>query len=120
MATYPQRQAGNGSTGQEIPQALERQRRQVEQLAHTLAEQATDQWRKAIEGMVALPAAVAVGGAASALFAVGFVARGFEVFQRTALEVGDELGTGRARGERERAEEERGRNEVGRQEQPRA
>jgi hypothetical protein len=114
MATFQQRQ-GNSSFTQQIPQALEHQRRQVEQLAHTLAEQATEQWRKAIEGLVALPAAIAVGSAASALYAVGFVARGFEVFQRTAFDTGAEAGVG---GDRGRTEEERGR-EV-RVEQPRA
>jgi hypothetical protein len=132
MATYRQRQSDSGSS-EEIPRALEEQRRQVEQLAHTMSRQAQDQWRKAIEGLVALPAAFAVSTAASALYAVGFVARGFEVFQRTALDASAEYERGmrregyegreprEGREQREGREEERGRNEqLGRTELPRA
>jgi hypothetical protein len=86
MARHSAQQRGNGGISEEISDSLERQRQQVENLAQLLSRQATDQWRKAIEGLVALPAAIAVGYAAITLFAVGFVARGFEVFQRSATE----------------------------------
>jgi hypothetical protein len=103
MATY-QRQQSNGAN-REMIQAIEQQRRQVENLAHLLQEQATDQWRKAIEGLVALPAALAVGSAATALYAVGFVTRGFEVFQRTTSDATGELEAWRS--EQQRMGEER-------------
>jgi hypothetical protein len=117
MATFQRQQAGNGEN--QLPQALEHQRRQVENLARLLQQQATDQWRKAIEGLVALPAAVAVGSAATALYAVGFVTRGFEVFQRSAIDAGTEMEEWRGEQQRiTRGDEERGRgNEA---QQPRA
>jgi hypothetical protein len=121
MDIYERQHANEGSMNENIPQALEQQRRQVERLAHTLSQQATDQWRKAVEGMVALPAAMAVGIAATALYAVGFVTRGFEVFQRSAMEAGQRMGDSgeeARRRERQRGEQQRetGRNEVGRPE----
>jgi hypothetical protein len=95
-------------------QALESERRRVEELASSLSQQANDQWRKAIEGLVALPAAITVSIAASTLYLVGFVTRGLEVFQRQAFDAsrqmekyGQEL-RGEERGE------ERGRAEPGR------
>jgi hypothetical protein len=92
MATYREQERGNNvRLGEDLTNALEQQRRQVEELARTLSQQATDQWRKAIEGLVALPAAIAVGYAATTLYVVGFVARGFEVFQRTALDARAEV-----------------------------
>jgi hypothetical protein len=62
------------------------ERQRVVDLARTLSEQSVHEWQRAIEGLVALPAAVVTGAAASTLYAVGFVARGFEVFMLTAAE----------------------------------
>jgi hypothetical protein len=97
--TMYQRRAGDG---QQIVRVLEDERRQAELLAEQLSDQATRLQRKAIEGLIALPAAVALRVAAATLKAVTFMARGFEVAQRASMETrdaGDEY-----RGERERAE----------------
>jgi hypothetical protein len=122
MAREQQKQ----NMGQRQIQTLEDQRRRVEDLAHSLREQANEQWRKAIEGLVALPAAITVGVAASSLYFVGFVTRGLEVFQMQALDASQrmqqQLDRGRDFGERgergERGELERG-EERGRDERPR-
>jgi hypothetical protein len=74
----------NGS--RQIKQTLERERQQAENLAQELSRQSMYQWQKAIQGLVALPTAIAVGFAATALYAVGFLARGLEVFQIQAEE----------------------------------
>jgi hypothetical protein len=110
--------------------ALRQQRMEVEGLARSLKQQANQQWRKAVEGIVALPAAIAVATAASTLYFVGFVTRGLEVFQQQAEEGArqmqasrDERGDGnrRLREREERNREERGeggRGESGRPELP--
>jgi hypothetical protein len=96
MAMYRQQM---GKQQQQISDALEQQRRQVEQLALSLSDQAQMQWRRAIEGMVALPAAIAVGFAAATLFGVAFVTRGFEAFGE-----GIELGRDQLRADAESRE----------------
>jgi len=121
------REQHNQDMGQQQIQTLEEQRRRVEDLAHSLTQQANEQWRKAIEGLVALPAAVTVGVAASTLYFVGFVTRGLEVFQQQALDASRQMQQldrgGRdfgRRGERgERGELERGGEERGRDDRPR-
>ncbi|MDB4968990.1 MAG: hypothetical protein JWN44_4679 [Myxococcales bacterium] len=65
---------------------LEQQRRDVERLAQTLSQQSMQQWQRAAEGIVALPAAIAVGFAATTLYIVGFVTRGFQALQQQADE----------------------------------
>lgn len=134
MAMARDQQNQNQNLGQQQIQTLEDQRRRVEDLAHSLTQQANEQWRKAIEGLVALPAAVTVGVAASTLYFVGFVTRGLEVFQQQALDASRQMqqidGGGRdygrrgERGELERGEErgrdERPRGELGRPEMPTA
>ncbi len=92
-----------------------------------MSQQATIEWRKAIEGFVALPAAITVGVAASTLYLVGFVTRGLEIFQAQSLEArrrreldGGEAGREREEeGRQERGREERGRDR-GRPEMPTA
>jgi hypothetical protein len=86
MAMYEEQGRGNESTFEQGrgSSRLEQQRIQVEQLAHTLSQQSTQQWQKAAEGLVALPAAIAVGLAATTLYAVGFVTRGFQALQQQA------------------------------------
>lgn len=71
--------------------ALQQERRRVEELASTLSQQANIEWRKAIEGLVALPAAITVGMAATTLTVVGFVTRGLEIFQAQALDVSERM-----------------------------
>jgi hypothetical protein len=110
-------------------ETLESERRRVEELAQALSHQANIEWRKAIQGLVALPAAITVGMAASTLRLVGFVTRGLEIFQAQAMEAsrrmreldGGELGEGRGEGRGdERGRDERGRGEAGRPEMPTA
>jgi hypothetical protein len=70
----------------EYEQARERiraEREDKEQLAHRLASEADQHWQKAIVGLFALPTAIALRLAATTLYAVGFLSRGFEVFQRS-------------------------------------
>jgi hypothetical protein len=104
--TMYQRRAGDGH---QIARVLEDERRQAEQLAEQLSDQAARQQRRAIEGLIALPAALALRVAAATLKAVTFMARGFEVAQRATLEARDEA-------EQYRAERER--TEGGRQQEP--
>lgn len=81
--------------------ALQQERRRVEELASTLSQQANIEWRKAIEGLVALPAAISVGMAATTLTVVGFVTRALEIFQAQALDVSERMRDGADRsGER--------------------
>jgi hypothetical protein len=102
------REQQNQNLGQQQIHTLEDQRRRVEDLAHTLSQQANEQWRKAIEGLVALPAAVTVGVAASTLYFVGFVTRGLEIFQQQTIYAGQQIqqrdGSGRDFGRSERGE----------------
>jgi predicted nucleic acid-binding protein len=86
MAMYEEQGRGNESTFEQGRGSarLEQQRIQVEQLAHVLQQQSMQQWQKAAEGIIALPAAIAVGLAATTLYAVGFVTRGFQALQQQA------------------------------------
>ena len=107
--TMYQRQSGDG---QQIARVLEDERRQAEQLAEQLSDQAARQQRKAIEGLIAMPAAMALRVAATTLRVVTILARGFEIAQRVTMET-------RELSAAQRAERERG--EAGRQpELPRA
>jgi hypothetical protein len=63
------------------------ERQEKEELARRLSREASSQWQKAIEGLVAWPAAVTLGVAASALYVAGFLARGFEVFSQASRDV---------------------------------
>ena len=62
------------------------ERQRVEELARALSQQSVREWQRAVEGLVALPAAVVTSAAATTLYAVGFVARGFEMFTLMAQE----------------------------------
>ena len=72
-------------------EAMEHERRRVEELAQSLSQQANLEWRKAIEGLVALPAAITVGVAASTLTFVSFVTRMLEIFQAQAIDMSQRL-----------------------------
>jgi hypothetical protein len=67
----------------EMEGALEEQRRQKHMMARQLAEAAIGEWRRTIEGIVAAPAAVALGAAAATMMGVELVVAGFETFQRS-------------------------------------
>lgn len=86
MTMYGQRDRDDDKPMEELRTSLNRERGQIEALAQTLSRQSIQQWQKAIEGMVALPAAFIVGMAATSLYAVAFVTRGFEIFQEESAE----------------------------------
>ncbi len=69
--------------------ALERAR--TAELAHHLSTVALRQWEKTLTGMVAFPAAAALGVAATATYAVALLERGFEVFESAIGEIGRTL-----------------------------
>ena len=71
--------------------AVERAR--TSQLAHHLSSMALRQWEKALTGVVALPAAGALGIAASATYCVAMLERTFEVFESAVGEVGRAVST---------------------------
>jgi hypothetical protein len=87
-----QERQGNGSQGMERPEdehlrarrMMEEQARRAESLAATLSREATRQWQRAIEGVLAVPAAIALSTAARTLYIAAFIERGFEIFQRSA------------------------------------
>lgn len=69
--------------------AIERAR--TAELAHHLSSVALQQWEKTLTGIVALPAAAALGIAATATYGVALLERGFEVFESAVGEVGRNL-----------------------------
>jgi hypothetical protein len=113
MAMYEgrERERGNGSSFEETQSALQDQRQQVEQLAMLLSQQSMQQWQKAIEGVIALPAAIVVGFAATTLYAVSFVTRGFEVFQQQAEEQRRMMQQSRQRGRESQSQRVQGGDE---------
>jgi hypothetical protein len=79
------------------------ERTQTAKLAHHLSTVAVRQWEKALTGIVALPAAAALGLAATATYGVALLERGFEVFEMALGEIGRTLtpeAEGRERRER--------------------
>jgi hypothetical protein len=96
-----QQREHNGSGSQQMRQTLEHERKQAESLAQELSRQSIRQWQKTIEGLVAFPAAIAVSLAATTLYGVGFLARGFEVFgaqaEQARISLTEERGEGRLR-----------------------
>ena len=64
------------------------ERARTSQLAHHLSSMALRQWEKALTGVIALPAAGALGVAASATYCVAMLERSFEVFESAIGEVG--------------------------------
>lgn len=91
MATYETRHH-NGNRRNIFEETTAREVQEKEELARKLSTEAMRQWQKTFEGALAFPAALALGFAASAMYAVTFVTRGFEVFQTQAREMGQELG----------------------------
>jgi hypothetical protein len=70
------------------------ERRHTAQLAHHLSTVAVRQWEKTLTGIVAFPAAAALGVAATATFGVALLERGFEVFESALGDVGRTLTPG--------------------------
>jgi hypothetical protein len=71
-------------TSQQIGQTAQQERHKNARLAHELAQEARQQWRRSIEGMLALPTAAALGVASTTLYMGAFVERGFEILQQSA------------------------------------
>jgi hypothetical protein len=74
-------------------------RRHTAHLAHHLSTVAVREWEKTLTGLVALPAAAALGVAATATFGVALIERGFEVFEFALGEIGQSLTEERGRGD---------------------
>ena len=74
-------------------QFLRQQAHKNEAIARNLSREATAQWQKAVNGVLALPTAIALSAAANTLFVAAFIERGFEVFQSSAEAMGRELQT---------------------------
>jgi hypothetical protein len=66
-------------------------RRHTAHLAHHLSTVAVRQWEKTLTGLVAFPAAAALGVAATATYGVALLERGFEVFESALGEMGRSL-----------------------------
>ncbi|HEY3817940.1 MAG TPA: hypothetical protein VGL81_12250 [Polyangiaceae bacterium] len=79
----------NGTVRANDQHAIER--RHTAHLAHHLSTVAVQQWEKTLTGIVALPAAAALGVAATATYGVALLERGFEVFESALGEVGRTL-----------------------------
>ena len=62
-----------------------------ELIARNLSREAMGQWQKAINGVLALPTAIALSAAANTLFVAAFIERGFEAFQASAEAMGRDL-----------------------------
>ena len=67
------------------------ERAHTAKLAHHLSSVAVREWEKALTGIVALPAAAALGVAATATYGAAIVERGFEIFEMAISEVGRSL-----------------------------
>ena len=67
------------------------ERAHTAKLAHHLSTVALREWEKALTGIVALPAAAALGVAATATYGVAVLERGFEIFESAVGEVGRSL-----------------------------
>jgi hypothetical protein len=59
-----------------------------EETAQRLALVAVRKWESALTGLIALPAAAALTGAATAMFAASLMERAFEMFEGTIADVG--------------------------------
>lgn len=59
------------------------EQQQIEMVADRLTQEAISQGRKAIVGILAVPASVALGLAATVTWATAFLERGFDVFEQS-------------------------------------
>jgi hypothetical protein len=74
------------------------ERAHTAQLAHHLSTVAVRQWEKTLTGIVAFPAAAALGVAATATYGVALLERGFDVFEMAVGEIGRSLTLDRREG----------------------
>jgi hypothetical protein len=83
MDIYEARQQVSGKLDNDVSKTMDRERREIHQLADVLARNSARQWQKTIEGIVALPAAIATGFAATTLRTVAIVTGTLEAVQRS-------------------------------------
>lgn len=80
-----------GRGEEHFSQFLRWQAHKNEAIARSLSREATTQWQKAVNGVLALPAAIALTAASNTLFIAAFIERGFEAFQASAEAMGREF-----------------------------
>jgi hypothetical protein len=76
---------------EQLSQFLRWQAHKNEMIARNLSREAMGQWQKAINGVLALPTAIALSAAANTLYVAAFIERGFEAFQASAEAMGREF-----------------------------
>jgi hypothetical protein len=79
------------SNDEHFSKYLKWQAHKNEMIARNLSHEAMSQWQKAVNGILAFPAAIALSTAANALFMAAFIERGFEAFQASAEAMGREF-----------------------------
>jgi hypothetical protein len=82
----------NGQQGIRHGEHMAIERAHTARLAHHLSSVALRQWEKTLTGIVALPAAAALGVAATATYGVALLERGFEVIESALGEIGRAVG----------------------------
>lgn len=100
-------------TGESLRRVASAERRNSERLAGQLSRESLQQVQRAIEGLLAIPTAAALGLGSATLYAAAFLERGFELLQqstealrsgivetRRELEQSDADSDGRRRNER--------------------
>jgi len=73
---------------EQFSQFMKWQAHKNELIARNLSREAMAQWQKAINGVLALPTAIALSAAANTLFMAAFLERGFEALQTSAEGMG--------------------------------
>jgi hypothetical protein len=76
-------------------------RHQSARMARHLSVAAFRQCERALSGVIAVPAALALGGAAGMMFVAAIVENGFELVESSITDVGRRLDGGQAHGERQ-------------------
>ena len=83
------KQNGNGIRSFNTDLAMDRDH--TTRLAHQLSVAALRQTEKALGGLLAMPVAAALGLASSVMFIAAFFERGFEIFESSIAEIGDNV-----------------------------
>ena len=81
------------------------ERTHTAELAHHLSSIALRQWERALTGIVAVPAAAALGVAATATYGVAFLERVFEVLESAIGEIGRTIAQEETPGSRDKGSE---------------
>jgi hypothetical protein len=96
----------SGEDGIRRREDMATERARTAHLASHLSSVALRQWEKSLTGIIALPAAAALGVAATATYGVALVERGFEVLESAVGEVGRVLTTEKRDGGNDRRPEQ--------------